>query len=232
MHLELADALTRVEQSEDVRAVLLTGAGRGFCAGQDLSDGAVSPRSEGVDLGHSVEVYYSPLIKRLATIDRPVVCAVNGVAAGAGANIAFACDIVIAARSAKFIQSFANIGLIPDSGGTWVLPRLTGQARALGLALTGEPLPAEKAEQWGMIWKCVDDEVLAEESLALAQRFAAGPTRGLVATKLALRSSFARSLDEALLMERDLMRELGKRIDYQEGVAAFMEKRRPSFTGR
>jgi len=232
MHEELADALTRVEQSEDVRAVLLTGAGRGFCAGQDLSDRAVSPGSEGVDLGHSVEVYYSPLIKRLATMDRPVVCAVNGVAAGAGANIAFACDIVIAARSAKFIQSFANIGLIPDSGGTWVLPRLAGQARALGLALTGEPLPAEMAEQWGMIWKCVDDEVLAEESLALTQRFAAGPTRGLVATKLALRSSFARSLDEALLMERDLMRELGRSADYQEGVAAFMEKRRPTFTGR
>jgi 2-(1,2-epoxy-1,2-dihydrophenyl)acetyl-CoA isomerase len=231
MHEELADALTRLEQSKEVRALLLTGAGRGFCAGQDLSDRAVAPGSDGVDLGHSVETYYAPLIKRLATMDRPVVCAVNGVAAGAGANIAFACDIVIAARSAKFIQSFANIGLIPDSGGTWVLPRLAGQARALGLALTAEPLPAEKAEQWGMIWKCVDDEVLAQESLALAQRFAAGPTRGLAATKQALRSTFGRSLDEALLMERDLMRDLGKSADYQEGVAAFMEKRKPNFTG-
>lgn len=232
MHEELADALTRIEQSEDVRAVLLTGAGRGFCAGQDLADRAVSPGSEGVDLGHSVETYYSPLIRRLATIRLPVVCAVNGVAAGAGANIAFACDVVLAARSAKFIQSFANIGLIPDSGGTWVLPRLAGQARALGLALTGEPLSAERAEQWGMIWKCVDDAELSDEAIALARRFAAGPTRGLVAMKFALRSSFSRSLDESLLMERDLMRELGRSEDYQEGVAAFMDKRPARFTGR
>lgn len=232
MHEELADALDVVEADESIRAVLLTGAGRGFCAGQDLADRAVSPGAAGVDLGHSVETYYSPLIKRLATLARPVVCAVNGVAAGAGANIAFACDIVIAARSAKFIQSFANIGLIPDSGGTWVLPRLAGQARALGLALTGEPLPAERAEQWGMIWKCVDDATLTDEAMALARRFAAGPTRGLAATKLALRSSFGRSLDEALSMERDLMRELGMSADYQEGVAAFIEKRPASFTGR
>lgn len=232
MHEELADALDVVEADESIRAVLLTGAGRGFCAGQDLADRAVSPGAAGVDLGHSVETYYSPLIKRLATLARPVVCAVNGVAAGAGANIAFACDIVIAARSAKFIQSFANIGLIPDSGGTWVLPRLAGQARALGLALTGEPLPAERAEQWGMIWKCVDDAALTDEAMALARRFAAGPTRGLAATKLALRSSFGRSLDEALSMERDLMRELGMSADYQEGVAAFIEKRPASFTGR
>lgn len=232
MHEELADALDVVEADESIRAVLLTGAGRGFCAGQDLADRAVSPGAAGVDLGHSVETYYSPLIKRLATMARPVVCAVNGVAAGAGANIAFACDIVIAARSAKFIQSFANIGLIPDSGGTWVLPRLAGQARALGLALTGEPLPAERAEQWGMIWKCVDDATLTDEAMALARRFAAGPTRGLAATKLALRSSFGRSLDEALSMERDLMRELGMSADYQEGVAAFIEKRPASFTGR
>ncbi|MFA6031487.1 MAG: 2-(1,2-epoxy-1,2-dihydrophenyl)acetyl-CoA isomerase PaaG [Myxococcota bacterium] len=231
MHEELADALTRIERSDQVRAVMLTGAGRGFCAGQDLADRAVSPGSEGVDLGHSVETYYSPLVRRLARMDRPVVCAVNGVAAGAGANIAFACDIVIAARSAKFIQSFANIGLIPDSGGTWVLPRLAGQARALGLALTGEPLTAEKAEEWGMIWRCVDDDALADEAMTLAHRFAAGPTRGLVATKLALRGSFDRSLDDALAMERDLMRELGRSADYQEGVAAFMEKRRPTFTG-
>lgn len=232
MHEELADALSRVEQSAEVRALLLTGAGRGFCAGQDLSDRAVSPGSDGVDLGHSVETYYSPLIKRLTTLGRPVVCAVNGVAAGAGANIAFACDIVIAAKSAKFIQSFANIGLIPDSGGTWVLPRLAGQARALGLALTGEPLPAEMAEQWGMIWKCVADDELSDEASALARRLAAGPTRGLAATKAALRSSFGRSLDDALDMERDLMRELGQSADYQEGVAAFMGKRRPTFTGR
>ncbi|OYQ29574.1 2-(1,2-epoxy-1,2-dihydrophenyl)acetyl-CoA isomerase [Sandarakinorhabdus cyanobacteriorum] len=232
MHKELADALDRIEADSAVRSVLLTGAGRGFCAGQDLADRAVAPGQEAVDLGHSVETYYSPLIRRLATMDRPVVCAVNGVAAGAGANIAFACDVVIAARSAKFIQSFANIGLIPDSGGTWVLPRLAGQARALGLALTGEPLPAERAEQWGMIWKCVDDAELIGEVQALARRFAEGPTRGLVATKQSLRTSFGRTLDESLALERDLMRELGRSDDYREGVAAFTEKRRPNFTGK
>jgi 2-(1,2-epoxy-1,2-dihydrophenyl)acetyl-CoA isomerase len=231
MHEELADALTNIERSDEVRAVLLTGAGRGFCAGQDLSDSSVAPGSDRIDLGHAVETYYSPLVRRLAAMARPVVCAVNGVAAGAGANIAFACDIVMAARSAKFIQSFAHIGLIPDSGGTWVLPRLAGQARALGLALTGEPLSAEQAEAWGMIWKCVDDDVLESEATKLAKRLAAGPTRGLVATKRALRSTFERTLDDALSMERDLMRELGCSSDYQEGVTAFMEKRAPHFTG-
>ena len=158
MHEELADALDKVEADAGIRALLLTGTGRGFCAGQDLSDRAVAPGDKPVDLGHSVETYYSPLIKRISTMEMPVVCAVNGVAAGAGANIALACDIVIAAKSAKFIQSFANIGLIPDSGGTFILPRLAGQARALGLALTGQPLPAEKAEVWGLIWQCVPDE--------------------------------------------------------------------------
>lgn len=232
MHEELADALTTAEGSESVRTLLLTGAGRGFCAGQDLSDRAVTPGGEAVDLGHSVETYYSPLIRRLSTMEIPVVCAVNGVAAGAGANIALGCDIVIAARSAKFIESFANIGLIPDSGGTFILPRLAGQARALGLALTGEPLPAEQAEAWGLIWKCVDDDVLEDEAMTLAQRFASGPTRGLAATKKALRTSFARDLDESLELERDLMRELGRSADYQEGVAAFTEKRRPNFSGR
>lgn len=232
MHGELAAALDEVEKDTAVRCVLLTGTGRGFCAGQDLSDRAVAPGEDSVDLGDSVEKYYAPLVRRLTTMGLPVICAVNGVAAGAGANIAFACDIVIAARSAKFIQSFANIGLIPDSGGTWVLPRLAGQARALGLAMTGEPLPAEKAEAWGMIWKCVDDDALEGEAMALAQKFADGPTRGLVATKLALRSTFGRTLDEALELERDLMRELGLSHDYQEGVAAFTEKRTPSFTGK
>lgn len=232
MHQELAAALVDAAARGDVRAVLLTGAGRGFCAGQDLSDREVAPGAEPVDLGNSVEKYYAPLVRAITALAKPVICAVNGVAAGAGANIAFACDIVLAARSAKFIQSFANIGLIPDTGGTWVLPRLAGQARALGLALTGEPLPAEKAEAWGMIWKCVDDDKLADESMALARRFASGPTRGLVATKLSLRTSFARTLDESLELERELMRELGFSADYQEGVAAFMEKRVPNFTGR
>ncbi len=232
MHEEVADALTQVERDDTVRAMLLTGAGRGFCAGQDLADRAVAPGAEPVDLGRSVELYYAPLIRRLSGLDKPVVCAVNGVAAGAGANIALACDIVIAARSAKFIQSFANIGLIPDSGGTWVLPRLVGLARALGLALTGDPLPAETAESWGLIWKCVDDDALEREASTLAARFASGPTRGLAATKHALRASSLQSLSDELDIERDLMRELGRSADYQEGVAAFTAKRRPSFTGR
>ncbi|MXP41354.1 2-(1,2-epoxy-1,2-dihydrophenyl)acetyl-CoA isomerase [Altererythrobacter soli] len=232
MHREVAEALDMADADETVRALLLTGSGRGFCAGQDLNDRAVSPGGEAVDLGDTVERFWSPLIRRLATRDKPVVCAVNGVAAGAGANVALACDIVIAARSAKFIQSFANIGLIPDSGGTWVLPRLVGQARALGLALTAEPLPAEKAEDWGLIWKCVDDDALEEQSMALASRLAAGPTRGLAATKHAIRGALLNDLQTELDHERDLMRNLGQSSDYREGVAAFMEKRQPSFGGR
>jgi 2-(1,2-epoxy-1,2-dihydrophenyl)acetyl-CoA isomerase len=232
MHHEVAEALDAADADEAVRALLLTGSGRGFCAGQDLNDRAVSPGSEAVDLGETVERFWSPLIKRLATRDKPFVCAVNGVAAGAGANIALACDIVMAARSAKFIQSFVNIGLIPDSGGTWVLPRLIGQARALGLALTAEPLPAEKAEEWGLIWKCVEDDALEEQSMALACRLAAGPTRGLAATKHAIRGALLNDLQTELDHERDLMRTLGQSADYREGVAAFMEKRQPSFRGR
>lgn len=232
MHGEVAAALDRVEQDESVRTLVLTGAGRGFCAGQDLSDRAVAPGGDAVDLGESVELYYAPLIRRLTGLPKPTIAAVNGVAAGAGANIALACDIVIAARSAKFIQSFANIGLIPDSGGTWVLPRLVGQARALGLALTGEPLAAEKAESWGMIWKCVDDDAFAGEVAALAQRFAKGPTRGLARTKALIREASLKSLHDELEIERDAMRELGFSHDYQEGVAAFMAKRAPNFTGR
>lgn len=230
MHGEVAEALDRTEK-DGARALLLTGAGRGFCAGQDLSDRAVAPGDSAVDLGDSVERFYNPLIRRLNTIAMPVICAVNGVAAGAGANIALACDIVLAAKSAKFIQSFAAIGLIPDSGGTWVLPRLIGQARALGLAITGEPLSAERAEDWGLIWKCIDDEALAGEARALAVRLAAGPTQGLAATRTAIRGAWANTLDEELDNERDLMRRLGFSADYKEGVAAFMEKRKPKFTG-
>lgn len=232
MHEELASVLDAADTDPSIRAIMLTGAGRGFCAGQDLADRAVSPGGAAVDLGETVEKYWAPLVRRLASRNKPVVCAVNGVAAGAGANIALACDIVIAARSAKFIQSFANIGLIPDSGGTWILPRLIGQARALGLALTAEPLSAEKAEAWGLIWNCVDDERLEEEAMGLARKLASGPTRGLAATKHAIRASFGKTLDEELDIERDLMRELGFSADYQEGVAAFMEKRKPTFTGR
>jgi 2-(1,2-epoxy-1,2-dihydrophenyl)acetyl-CoA isomerase len=230
MHDEVSRALESVAKS-DARVLVFTGAGRGFCAGQDLSDRAVAPGGEGVDLGESLEKRYNPLIRRLTSLEMPVICAVNGVAAGAGANIALACDIVIAAKSAKFIQSFANIGLIPDSGGTWTLPRLAGQARAMGLALTGEPLTAERAEAWGMIWKCVDDDKLREEVDALANKFAAAPTRGLALTKKLIRESGARALEAQLDVERDAQRALGRTSDYKEGVAAFMEKRTPKFTG-
>ena len=228
MHEEVADALSRLD---GVRTLVLTGAGRGFCAGQDLNDRAVAP-GEAVDLGHSVETYYNPLIRKLTSLPFPVIARVNGVAAGAGANIALGCDIVIAARSAKFIQSFASIGLIPDSGGTWVLPRLVGQARALGLALTAEPLPAEKAAEWGLIWKAVEGETLDAEVDALAAKFAAAPTLGLARIKKMIRQSWGHSLDEELDLQRDAMRELGQSQDYREGVAAFMEKRSPKFTGK
>ncbi len=232
MHDEVRDALDRVEADKSVRVLLITGSGRGFCAGQDLSDRAVAPGGDSVDLGASLEDRYNPLIRRLTSLEMPVICAVNGVAAGAGANIALAADIVIAAKSAKFIQSFANIGLVPDSGGTWSLPRLVGQARALGLALTGDPLLAEKAEEWGLIWKAVDDDKLIEEADALVQKFAAAPTRGLAATKQAIRSTWSRSLDQQLDLERDLQRQLGKTQDYREGVDAFMNKRKPAFKGQ
>ncbi|HEX3651523.1 MAG TPA: 2-(1,2-epoxy-1,2-dihydrophenyl)acetyl-CoA isomerase PaaG [Rhizomicrobium sp.] len=231
MHGEVAEALTHVEQDDSVRALLITGAGRGFCAGQDLADRAVAPGGDGLDLGESLENRYNPLIRRLVNLPKPVVCAVNGVAAGAGANIAFAADIVFAARSAKFIQSFANIGLIPDSGGTWILPRLAGQARAMGLALTGRPITAEQAEDWGLIWRAVDDANLMSEANALVEQFARGPTKGYAAIKAAIRRSWSATLDEQLDHERDKQRELGRSADYREGVAAFSEKRKPNFTG-
>ena len=225
MHLELANAL---DGASDARVIILTGAGRGFCAGQDLNDRAVAT-DQPIDLGETVEASWNPLIRRLATMPQPIIARVNGVAAGAGANIALACDLVVAAKSAKFIQSFAALGLIPDSGGSWHLPRLVGQARALGLALTGEPLPAQTAADWGLIWKCVEDDALDAEVDALAAKFAALPPLGLAAIKSIIRTTGARTLDEELDLQRDEMRRLGFTHDYREGVAAFLEKRPATF---
>ncbi|WP_310467173.1 2-(1,2-epoxy-1,2-dihydrophenyl)acetyl-CoA isomerase PaaG [Sphingomonas sp.] len=228
MHSELASAL---DEAADARVIILTGAGRGFCAGQDLNDRMVAP-GEPVDLGATVEESWNPLIRRLASMPQPVIARVNGVAAGAGANIALACDLVVAAKSAKFIQSFAALGLIPDSGGSWHLPRLVGQARALGLALTGEPLPAATAADWGLIWKCVDDDALDPEVDALAAKLASLPPLGLAAIKNIVRTTGSRTLDEELDLQRDEMRRLGFTRDYREGVAAFLEKRPAIFEGR
>jgi len=230
MHEEVAAVLDVLEAAPP-RVLLLTGAGRGFCAGQDLADRAVAPGGEPVDLGESVELRYAPLIRRLVALPCPVVCAVNGVAAGAGASIALACDIVVAARSAKFIMSFAEIGLVPDSGGSWVLPRLVGQARALGMALLGDPVTAETAEAWGLIWRCVDDDVFGGEVEALVARLAVAPTRGLAETKRLIREGWGRGLSDQLDAERDAMRVLGWSEDYAEGVAAFVGKRRAVFRG-
>ena len=228
MHAELQAAL---DEARDARVIVLTGAGRGFCAGQDLNDRAVAP-GETVDLGETVEERWNPLIRRLATMPQPVIARVNGVAAGAGANIAFACDIVIAVKEAKFIQSFSALGLIPDSGGSWHLPRLVGQARALGLALTGEPITGEQAADWGLIWKAVDGEWLDSETDSLAAKLAALPPLGLAAIKSIIRSTGERTLDQELDLQRDEMRRLGFTQDYREGVAAFLEKRPAKFVGR
>ena len=228
MHAELRDALAGLT---DARVIVLTGAGRGFCAGQDLNDRNVAP-GEQVDLGETVERDWNPLVRTLTSLPQPLIARVNGVAAGAGANIALACDIVVAAKSAKFIQSFSAIGLIPDSGGSWHLPRLVGQARAMGMALTGEPLPAEQAAEWGLIWKAVEDEALDAEVDALADKLASLPPLGLAATKQLIRSTWGRSLEEELDVQAGEMRRLGFTEDYREGVAAFLDKRPAKFTGR
>lgn len=231
MHVEVRDALSSAASDAAVRAVLLTGNGRAFCAGQDLNDRNVVEMGEAPDVGESVERHYNPLIRLIATMEKPVICAVNGVAAGAGANIALACDIVLASRSASFIESFCKLGLVPDSGGTWILPRLLGMARARGVALLGPRISAEQAQAWGLIWQVVDDSSLWKQALELAQQMAGQPTRGLALTKKALLLSTANTLDQQLDLERDLMRAAGRTNDYREGVSAFLEKREPTFTG-
>lgn len=232
MHREVAEVLNLWTKNPDVRCVVISGEGRGFCAGQDLGDRVVDPNAEAPDLGYSIETYYNPLIKTIVNMPKPVICAVNGVAAGAGANIALACDLVIAARSANFVQAFCRLGLVPDSAGTWFLPRAVGHARAMGLTLLGDKLPAETAKEWGMIWDVVEDAELKTKVTELAERLAKQPTFGLSLIKKAIHQSSNNTFDEQVLLERDLQRIAGRSEDYREGVQAFMNKREPNFKGR
>jgi len=231
MHEALREAIRTARRDKEVRALLLTGKGRAFSAGQDLSDRVREPGQPPHDLGAGLDRHYNPLVRTLRTLEMPVVAAVNGVAAGAGANIALACDIVLAARSAKFIEAFCKIGLVPDSGGSFTLPRRIGWARALGMAMLGEPVPAAQAEDWGLIWRCVEDDALLDEATALARHLATQPTKGLALMKRAFNASTVNDLDRQLDLERDLQRIAGRTEDYQEGVAAFFEKREPKFKG-
>jgi 2-(1,2-epoxy-1,2-dihydrophenyl)acetyl-CoA isomerase len=236
MHAELMAALELAAKDDGVRCVVLTGAGRAFCAGQDLADPSVAPDptpgAAPKDLGHVISTYYAPLVARLRSMPVPVVAAVNGVAAGAGANLSLCCDLVVAARSASFIQAFTKIGLVPDTGGTWLLPRLVGSARALGIAMLGDKLPAEEAARIGLIWQCVDDAALTDTAASLASKLAAMPTRALVATRQAMASAQDMNLDAALAEEARIQRELGNAADYREGVEAFRAKRAPVFKDR
>ncbi|MGQ7843219.1 enoyl-CoA hydratase-related protein [Granulosicoccus sp. 3-233] len=226
MHAELQDVLGRIRQSPDIRCLVITGAGRGFSAGQDLADLDLSA------VGDTVKTRYNPLIRSLTTLHIPVLACVNGVAAGAAANLALACDIVLAARSARFIQSFSHLGLVPDGGGTWTLPRLIGLARATALCMTAEPVSAEQAEHMGMIWRCVDDEKLLDDTSELAQRLSRQATTGLFYTKQLLRLSQTRTLDEQLDLEGDYQQAANQTDDFREGVEAFLNKRKPDFKGR
>ncbi|EFF87437.1 putative enoyl-CoA hydratase PaaB [Acinetobacter sp. SH024] len=232
MHREVAEVLNQWTKNPNVRCVVISGEGRGFCAGQDLGDRVVDPNAEAPDLGYSIETYYNPLIKTIVNMPKPVICAVNGVAAGAGANIALACDLVIAAKSANFVQAFCRLGLVPDSAGTWFLPRAVGHARAMGLTLLGDKLPAETAKEWGMIWDVVEDAELKTKVTELAERLAKQPTFGLSLIKKAIHQSSNNTFDEQVLLERDLQRIAGRSEDYREGVQAFMNKREPNFKGR
>ncbi|AMG67898.1 2-(1,2-epoxy-1,2-dihydrophenyl)acetyl-CoA isomerase PaaG [Providencia stuartii] len=232
MHRQLSDALKIAERDDTVRCLVITGAGRGFCAGQDLNDRNVSVSEQAPDLGYSVETFYNPLIRRLTSLPKPIICAVNGVAAGAGAAIALAGDIVIAAKSASFIQSFCRLGLVPDSGGSWFLPQLAGHARAMGMALLGDKISAEQALQWGMIWQVTENDELTTTVNQLAQHLATQPTYGLGLIKKAIYRAATNTLDEQLDLERDLQRLGGRSEDYREGVDAFLNKREPKFKGR
>ncbi len=232
MHRDLRAAFDLIDGDSTIRATVITGAGRGFCAGQDLGDRDVGPDAPAPDLGQTLDTLYNPLIRRIRSLPMPVIAGINGVAAGAGCNIAIACDIVIAGSSASFIQAFCKIGLVPDSGGTWTLPRLIGWQRALGLAMLGDKVTAEQAVEWGMIWKMVPDEELQEHVGNLARHFASQPTMGLAQIKHAFNQSATNTLDQQLDLERDLQRQLGKSEDYREGVRAFVEKRKPVFKGR
>ncbi len=231
MHLSLRKQIETAHGDASVRAVLITGSGRGFCAGQDLGDRDPRKGGPAPDLGHTLETFYNPTLRLIRSLEKPVICAVNGVAAGAGANIAFACDIVLAAKSARFIQAFSKIGLIPDAGGSWSLSRILGEPRAKALTLLAEPLMAEDAEKWGLIWKSVEDDALLKEAEAVAEKLAAGPTVGLGLTKRLIQAAAANSLDEHLDMERDCQRLAGRTNDYAEGVTAFLEKRPAKFQG-
>jgi 2-(1,2-epoxy-1,2-dihydrophenyl)acetyl-CoA isomerase len=232
MHVELRAALEAAAGEPQCRVVILTGAGRAFCAGQDLAETRPTGDGGGADGGSRLEKYYNPLVRLITTMEKPVVCAVNGVAAGAGANVALACDLVYAARSASFLQAFARIGLVPDASGTWTLPRLAGPARARGLAMLAEPLSAENAEAWGLIWKAVDDDKLEAEVSTVAGKLAVAPTYGLGLTKRAIALSATNTLSQQLDLERDLQQLAGSSSDAREGIAAFLEKRAPRFTGR
>lgn len=232
MHTALRAGFQRATDDPAIRAVLLTGAGRGFCAGQDLGDRDPRKSEDAPDLGATLETWYNPTLRLIRALEKPVVCAVNGVAAGAGANIALACDIVIAARSTKFIQAFSRIGLVPDAGGSWSLARILGEPRAKALALTAEPLMAQTAADWGLIWQAVDDADLMPVATTLAKSLAAGPTLGLGLTKRLIQAAATNDMDAQLDLERDCQREAGRSADYAEGVTAFLEKRPPVFVGK
>ena len=231
MHGEVKQVFRTIKQDSSIRCLLITGNGRGFCAGQDLSDRAVTVGDEAPDLSVSIENNYNPMIRNITGLALPVICAVNGVAAGAGANIALACDLVMAAKSASFIQSFNKLGLVPDSGGTWILPKLVGHAMAMRLCLLGEKVPAQEALEMGLICQVCDDDALKDEALALGRQVAIAPTKGLGLIKRALQASQSNTFNQQLDLERDLQGIAGRSDDYREGVAAFMAKRTPNYKG-